>query len=150
MKYSLVMHANGPDPKDYQVYINDSDLSKEAGEWWRVGLLQDISFIASTGRIPILITRSLGLSLVKCEAPDLSKGIVIKMADFAKMNEEKPNLSDMIVVVELNGEPLGGIQELQLTADVKGTASVRLIAIKGFADWADKLPDWVGLELKDV
>lgn len=151
MRYSLILHANGPEPKDYRVYINDSGhILKEAKNWWCVGLLQSIRFTArADSYIPSLVMSSIGTLLTECEKPDLSTGLVINFGEFAKVNE-KPDFLSTTIVVNLDGEPLSGVSEIQFEADVKGVAHVRIEATKKFADWAEKLPDWVELKLKDA
>lgn len=79
MRYSLVLHANGPEPKDFHIYLTDAEspLSYK-NSWFSVGLLQSIRFeLKATDFHPDLRLSCLGLSIRPHIKPEFNDGILI-------------------------------------------------------------------------
>lgn len=151
MKCTLVLHANGPKPQDFNVYLSDDNpwpvsTRNPARQWWRVGMLQNVRFKARADNpIPEIQGGFLGVAVNEYPEPDLSEGLVITYLDFAMVGEK--SLATPITVYIRNGEQvLGMIQEIDVQVDVKGDASVRLEAMD-IVEWKDELPEWVELKL---
>lgn len=107
MKYSLVIHANGPDPKDYNAYLTNAETVKDSGSWFRIGRLQSIRFEADVyDFIPKVKGGFIGVAINQCEAPDLSGGINVFYSEFALV-DEKTQTHRCNIVVRKGYEPLG-------------------------------------------
>lgn len=86
MKYSLVIHANGPESKDVGIYLTDIDSTFSiAKNWWRVGLVQSLSLDCKVGDIPKLSCDFAGVSVEKTEYPDFSTGLIVFISNFASI-----------------------------------------------------------------
>jgi hypothetical protein len=147
MKYSLIIHANGPDPKDYNVYLTDVSDYDESGNWWRLGLLQNIHFVASaTNAVSKLDGGFIGLTVKECEKPDMSSGINVFLSNFTLIgNDEKFSLPN--VYIRQNENILGFIQDIEFDVDVNGSAKLCISAMDGMVEWDKDIPDWVELNL---
>lgn len=146
MKYSLIIHANGPSPKDYNVYLTDVSNYYESGNWWRLGLLQNIHFVASATKALFKLDGGfIGLTVKECEKPDMSGGLNVFLSDFALIGEEKFSLPN--VCIRQNENILGFIQDIEFDVDVNGNAKLCISAIDGMVEWDKDIPDWVELDL---
>jgi len=166
MKYSLVLHANGPKPSDFAIYINDSDsVHTKPNVWYRVGRVQNIRFVANAGQyVPEMSSSFLGVSLRACEEPDLSSGVNILVQNFAVLQDtddkEHVNVPNIGSVLVRTGDiPLGCIQHIEFEADVKGNAKLFIRGVKSklfdqrlmeACDWNDRLPSWVFVAKEDL
>lgn len=150
MKYTLVLHANGPSPQDFNVYLSDGNpwpvSEQETKKWWCVGMLQNVHFKARADNfIPEVSAGFIGVVVKECPEPDLSEGLTITYLDFSMVQEE--TLTTPITVYIRHGDrALGMVQEVDVNVDVHGKANVRLEAID-LVEWKDDLPEWVELKL---
>jgi hypothetical protein len=149
MRYTLVLHANGPMPQDFNVYLCDGNLlpvsEQETKKWWRIGMLQNVHLKARAGDfIPEVSAGFIGVVVNECPEPDLSEGLTITYLDFSMVQEEI--LTPITVYIRHGDKALGMVQEVDVNVDVHGKASVRLEAID-LVEWKDDLPKWVELKL---
>lgn len=86
MKYSLVIHANGPEAKDVSIYLTDIDSTFSVPKkWWKVGLVQSLTLDCKVNEIPKFSFDLAGVSVADTEYPDLSTGLVIFVKSFASI-----------------------------------------------------------------
>ena len=139
MKYSLVIHVNGSNSKDCNVYLmSENSLGIEwrklwmnrhssSIEWRKNGMIQNIHFSASVDNVfPNISIGFVGVTISKVEKPDFTSGIVIYYENSISFDEEivRPSIGSVTVFrgVESGGsswfsdnlKPLAGIQKIHL------------------------------------
>lgn len=172
MKYSLVLHVKGTKSSDCVIYITDKERpiygdqnDTRTSQWYRVGLLQNISIKAESKK-PLydLLASFIGASIHSCSEPNLSDGINIFIENFVSVNEDKPSISLVgNILVSMGKTPLGGVQSVRLMAGVDGLGGKTTLSLTGvkssyfdtirtqdICSWMDKLPSWVDVSSVDL
>ena len=168
MKYSLVLHAAGPSPSDFRIYLNNAEHAYDAkfqpqpSAWWKVGMLQSVLFKATAGEVlPYISTSLVGLTVASCESPDLDEGINIFLEGFVGVNDSAvATIGD--IIVRKGTTPLGLIQRVEFEVDIKGIARLHIERCVSKAFWLvnnehehykegfSKLPTWISVSTQNL
>jgi hypothetical protein len=155
MKYSLVINAKGPKPSDFAVYLTDAKehIDKDAS-WFAVGRLQSVHFNASSDNfIPKVSGSFVGVSISKCDEPDLSGGFNVFYSGFAMINDENQRALTELYIRK-GYDVIGLVKEIDFDVDVNGKAKLYIETcnpVELYGDdttpWYKDIQDWVDLKV---
>lgn len=155
MKYSLVINAKGPKSSDFAVYLTDAKTNTDKdASWFVVGRLQSVHFNASSDNfIPKVSGSFVGVSINKCDKPDLSGGFNVFYSGFAIVNDENQRTS-IELYVRKGYDVIGLVKEIDFDVDVNGKAKLYIEtynAVEFYGDhitpWYKDIQDWVDLKV---
>lgn len=155
MKYSLVINAKGPKPSDFAVYITDAKkhTDKDAS-WFAIGRLQSVHFSVSVDSfIPKVSASFAGVSINKCDEPDLTGGINVFYSGFTMVNDKNQATSTELYIRK-GYDVIGLVREIDFNVDVNGTAKLYIetydvVELYGnyTISWYQDIKDWVDLKI---